>query len=531
MSERKRIIGIVMLGLAAVWLIAAIGCKPRVDTDQTPPEFSGVEGAVVVSDTTISLSWSAASDDESVADQIVYPVYYSSVSGGQDFGSPDVTAPAGVTTYEVDGLWPKMTYYFVVRAEDEAGNRDENTVEVNATTPSQAYTIQQNPSTSDQESALCIAADADYVYVGGQDGTPGNVEWRIEKRDKATGALETAFDGDGAVVSSPSSSVDALTCIAVDADYVYAAGWDYSPSSNTQWRIEKRDKVTGALETDFDTDGVVVSNPTGAADYLNSIVIYDSYLYVAGSAGANWRIEKRDKSTGALVTAFDTDGVAEVIYGGGTNPATSIAADASYLYVAGYDYVPGNDQWRIEKRDKVTGALISAFDSDGVVESNPSTNHDRLWFITVDASYLYVTGYESVSGTSQLRIEKRDKVTGALASGFDGDGVVQAAITNGSNARSIAVDASYLYVAAEDYSLGASNSQWRIEKRNKNTGALVSAFDTDGVVESNPSSYGDSAKAMIADASYLYVAGDDHSTGSSNQGWRIEKRILHSGGF
>ena len=72
----------------------------------------------------------------------------------------------------------------------------------------------------------------------------------------------------------------------------------------------------------------------------------------------------------------------------GGDCANSIALDANYLYVAGWDYSPGNDQWRIEKRDKDTGALVSAFDGDGVVESDPSTYGDRAKSIAVDDSYI-----------------------------------------------------------------------------------------------------------------------------------------------
>ncbi len=95
----------------------------------------------------------------------------------------------------------------------------------------------------------------------------------------------------------------------------------------------------------------------------------------------------------------------------------------------------------------------------------------------------------------------------------------------------MAMDASSLYVTGFDNSLGTSNSQLRIEKRNKVTGVLVSVFDTDGVVLSNPSTRGDSANAIIVDPSYLYVAGGDYALGAGNQQWRIEKRIIFTGGF
>ena len=47
----------------------------------------------------------------------------------------------------------------------------------------------------------------------------------------------------------------------------------------------------------------------------------------------------------------------------GDDVPNAIVVDASYIYVAGYDETWGNDeqQWRIEKRDKTTGELVPGF--------------------------------------------------------------------------------------------------------------------------------------------------------------------------
>ena len=44
---------------------------------------------------------------------------------------------------------------------------------------------------------------------------------------------------------------------------MYVAGTDQSPGNN-QWRIEKRLLSTGALDASFGTGGVVTNNPSGA---------------------------------------------------------------------------------------------------------------------------------------------------------------------------------------------------------------------------------------------------------------------------
>jgi len=104
--------------------------------DTTPPVFDGATSATAVSASEIDLAWTAATDNTDDSSEIVYNIYQSSTSGGQDYSSPTYTTAAGVTSYQVTGLSCGTTYYFVVRAEDTSGNEDSNTVEVSATTDS-----------------------------------------------------------------------------------------------------------------------------------------------------------------------------------------------------------------------------------------------------------------------------------------------------------------------------------------------------------------------------------------------------------
>jgi hypothetical protein len=98
--------------------------------DTTPPVFAGLASAIAVSGTSVLLGWDPATDDNSLPQAIEYDVYVATTPGGQLFGDPPAyTSPAGATVLAVGGLSPNTTYYFVVRARDEAGNRDANTVE------------------------------------------------------------------------------------------------------------------------------------------------------------------------------------------------------------------------------------------------------------------------------------------------------------------------------------------------------------------------------------------------------------------
>jgi hypothetical protein len=98
-----------------------------------PPVFAGLVQAQALSQTLIRLYWNAATDDNTPSSEIVYRVYRSAATGGEDFTLYITTAP-GVTFFDVTGLNPCQTYYFIVRAEDKNGNTDSNTVEKSAKT-------------------------------------------------------------------------------------------------------------------------------------------------------------------------------------------------------------------------------------------------------------------------------------------------------------------------------------------------------------------------------------------------------------
>ena len=383
-----------------------------------------------------------------------------------------------------------------------------------------------NPSSGD-DTPNATAIDSSGIYVVGWDEAIalGNPQWRIEKRSTSTGALVTSFDGDGIVQGNFSSTNDIANAIAIDSTYMYVAGYDMSlGSGNAQFHIEKRNLTTGALVTAFDGEGIVQSNFSSANDIANAIAIDSTYMYVAGYSGISgsnvqWYIEKRNLSNGALVTSFDGDG--RVV----SNPSSdqdvifSIAIDSTYMYVAGYDSSPGsgNSQWRIEKRNLTTGALVTAFDGDGIVVSNPSSGGDTIRTIAVDSSGIYMAG-NNVGDPLPWLIEKRNLTTGALITAFDDDGLVNSS----GEPYAIAIDSTYMYVAGYDWPGG--DWQWRIEKRNLSNGALVTSFDGDGIVTSNPTiARGDAILSIAVDSSGIYAVGYDSTPGNNVQ-WRIEKR-------
>ena len=134
--RRARVAGALLL-LGATALLAI---TPRIEArrrDRKPPVFAGLDSATtcipgpIGAGTTASyhLSWEPAMDKVSPSSAIVYDVYQASASGGEDFSMPTYTTPPGATSFDTPPLPADETFYFVVRATDEAGNTDSNTVE------------------------------------------------------------------------------------------------------------------------------------------------------------------------------------------------------------------------------------------------------------------------------------------------------------------------------------------------------------------------------------------------------------------
>jgi hypothetical protein len=109
-------------------------------TDTMPPTFAGLASAVQCfpgpmtpgEQQPVTLSWNAATDDVTPSSGITYDIYMSSTTGGENFASPSWTAQ-GVTSFMTPELPPGR--FFVVRARDQAGNEDRNTVERQALNP------------------------------------------------------------------------------------------------------------------------------------------------------------------------------------------------------------------------------------------------------------------------------------------------------------------------------------------------------------------------------------------------------------
>ncbi len=388
------------------------------------------------------------------------------------------------------------------------------------------------------------------IFIGGH-----NSKWLIEKRSELDGGLVSAFGTNGLIeqdITGNSEEIAGIKAHNSDAS-IFVAGSDRSVgAADAQWRIEKRNYVTGALINGFGTNGVVTSNPSSGNDIVTDIILDKNggYIYISGydviPGNNEWRIEKRTVATGALVSSFGTNGVFTLNPSNQDDRVRTLNLDptATYIYVVGSDEGNGNTQWRLDKRRASDAAACTAancgtlFGTAGTYTSNPSNRADDILSLQVDdaGGAIYLGGFDGAvaNNNSQWRIEKINLLTGALITGFGTNGVVLSNPSSNNDAiTGMALDGAggYLYITGYDNT--SSDMRWRVEKRQRGSGALVTAFGTNGVVTSNPSSNNDQPYSINVDIdrNLLFGIGMDKVLGSSNQQWRIEQYQTDTGSF
>lgn len=342
--------------------------------------------------------------------------------------------------------------------------------------------------------------EGDFFVAGSEESVVG----RIEKRSASTGALDMNFGTNGIILNATTSDI---FDIEADDDYIYTT----ATNVYNNWRIAKRSRTTGALDTNFGDAGIVSGATTSARAYR--VALDGTYMYVVGyNDDLSWRYEKRTIADGSLDTGFGLNGVAT-----GTQEtflAYSMQIDDTYMYVVGSE---GSDpfDWHIEKRLLSDGSFDSGFGVGGATTSD-STSSAAL-DIDIDDTYMYIAG--SATGTD-WRMEKRLLSTGALDTGF-GTGGVQLSDSSAGDILGIIIDDTYLYVSGY-----TDTADWRTEKRRLSDGSLVTTFGSGGAVISDSISY--VSTAIEVDDHYVYIAGYE---GSNPFDWRVEKRSSYDGSY
>ncbi len=306
-----------------------------------------------------------------------------------------------------------------------------------------------------------------------------------------------------------------------------------------------RNKVAIALDIVPETFNVVSDPGPSYNDQPRAVTIDNNYIYIAGyySTGTfvndrRWRIEKRDKRDGSLVTAFGqplgTNGY--VVSATTQAEAYDIAVDGNDLYIVGYSYdkIYSVAVWRIEKRDATTGVLDTNFNGTGIITYNVDPvgyATDEAWTIAYDSTYLYIGGGEYDGNTNyDARIEKRFKSDGSLeTANFNSPNgyFLFNSNSNGygytSTACSLAVDSNYIYAGGNYYDSTNNDYERTINRFNILSGAIDGSWIT---VTDNGND--DEFFTIALDSNSNIFLGGYITDGSYFRQWQLEKYDINS---
>jgi hypothetical protein len=280
------------------------------------------------------------------------------------------------------------------------------------------------------------------------DRVSGN--FRIEKRDLATGELVQGF-GTGGIVTSTVVSNDPQGVATSDGTLLYLIG-----AAAGGFALERIALDTGA------SSGVVTANDSTMAVNTGASLV-PPFLYVLGRNSAvdasgnpldtQWHVEVRDPTDGGLANAFDVNPSAA-----NDDPAVLLAGPDG-LYLTGDDRAVGQAEWHVEKRDFDGGLLFS-------VSSDPSSLTDKVVAAALDGPSLYAVGSSNL--IKRWRIEAYDSTTGAHVPTWGVNGVVECrGPATRDTASGVAVDATGVYVLGVQSDTTTTGFRWRVEKRHR----------------------------------------------------------------
>ncbi|MBI5777996.1 MAG: hypothetical protein HZA49_00880, partial [Planctomycetes bacterium] len=190
---------------------------------------------------------------------------------------------------------------------------------------------------SDYAYAIALQPDGK-ILIAGLSDTTGNYSFTIV-RYNTNGSLDTAFDTDGVVTTTIGSSNAESYTMALQPDgKIVIAGYSYSGVSDIFTLA--RYNTNGALDTTFDTDGIVTTT-IGILSYARAIAVQaDGKIVVAGYAYNGLYDDStlaRYNTNGTLDTGFDTDGIITTTIGSSYSYAKAVAVQADgKIVAAGY---------------------------------------------------------------------------------------------------------------------------------------------------------------------------------------------------
>ncbi len=290
---------------------------------------------------------------------------------------------------------------------------------------------------SDESVASVLVQSDGKSLVAGNTDTGGSEDFALA-RYHSDGTLDSSFGTGGRVITSINSGDDFLRDVALQDDgAILVAGYDHTGS---QWEyLVLRYDSNGDLDTSFDGDGIVITDPGNGGRARAIAVQTDGRIVVIGdSYGAvNDFTVARYNSNGSLDTSFGGgDGITVTdLGGGGHDYAQSVAIQDDGNILLGGGTLAANYNFALARYSSL-GVLDSGFGGGTGYVLNDLGNFDMGTSVLVQSDgQILLAGYSNGAGNYDFALVRYNS-NGSLDTGFDGDtglgnGIIITAIGSG----------------------------------------------------------------------------------------------------
>lgn len=345
----------------------------------------------------------------------------------------------------------------------------------------------------DRVMAVAVQADGRIVGAGLASNGPNHDVALV--RLNADGTLDATFDGDGKVVTPIGANHDTGLAVVIQPDQKILVGGN-SLQGTYDFALLRYDS-NGALDTTFDSDGVLVAAPGPEDEMVLALALQaDGKILATGFSNNGSEddiVVARYLSDGQSDISFSGDGIATAAYGPTAASANSVFLQADGKIVAvGTGFGGENDEFAVV-RYLPNGALDTTFGVGGYV-TTPFSATSQDWALDV---LVQPDGKIVVVGTTNFSTAVvRYNSDGSLDTSFGTGGKVTPLISPGSD---VAVSVALLpdgKILVGGYAQVGSNLDFAA-MRFSSDGSLDATFDGDGLVTVDISGGNDQTREMV----------------------------------
>ncbi|MCP4333905.1 MAG: hypothetical protein GY785_14705, partial [Gammaproteobacteria bacterium] len=313
------------------------------------------------------------------------------------------------------------------------------------------------------------------MVVGGYSWNGTDYDFAVT-RYNTDGSLDSSFGTGGSVVTSITSGDDYLLGLALQADgKILATGFDHN-GSEYEYIVIRYD-TDGNLDTSFDGDGIVITDPSASGGgRARAITVQDDgQIVVIGDSGAqNDFTVIRYNSDGSLDTGFGGgDGITatDMFSAGNHDYAKSVAIQADGKILLGGHRLGGASSYDfVLARYNTDGTLDTGFGGgNGYVMTEVGGNDQSKSMLVQADGKIVVIGFTD-NDVALVRYNS----DGTLDTSFDADGKVTTDLAgNTDQAFSAALQADGKIVVAGYSNNGVDND------------FMLARYDTDGSLDTS----------------------------------------------